>query len=63
MREIYTTSTLDAALARFDAFAEQWREKYPAMSRSWELAWNEFIPFLEFPVELRKVVDATNAIE
>ncbi len=25
--------------------------------------WNEFVPFLEFPVELRKIVYATDSIE
>ena len=33
------------------------------MIRSWENAWAEFVPFLEFPAELRKVVYTTNAIE
>jgi transposase-like protein len=63
MREIYTAATVDAALARFEAFAEEWRERYPAMISSWENAWQEFVPFLEFPVELRKIVYTTNAIE
>ena len=63
MREIYTAATVDAALARFETFAEEWREQYPAMITSWENAWQEFVPFLEFPVELRKIVYTTNAIE
>ena len=33
------------------------------MIGSWESAWDEFVPFLEFPAELRKVVYTTNAIE
>ena len=36
---------------------------YPAMIRSWENAWAEFVPFLEFPAELRKIVYTTNAIQ
>ena len=36
---------------------------YPAMISSWENSWAEFVPFLEFPVELRKIVYTTNAIE
>jgi len=63
MRAIYTAPTVDAAFAHFEAFAEEWRERYPAMIASWESAWNEFVPFLEFPVELRKIVYTTNAIE
>ncbi len=63
MREIYTAPTVDAAEVRFAEFAEQWRDKYPAMIDTWERAWAEFTPFLEFPAELRKVVYTTNAIE
>jgi putative transposase len=33
------------------------------MIGSWENAWAEFVPFLEFPTELRKIVYTTNAIE
>ncbi len=33
------------------------------MIRSWETAWAEFVPFLEFPAELRKIVYTTNSIE
>ena len=63
MREIYTAPTLDAAEARFGEFADRWRAKYPAMIDTWERAWGEFTPFLEFPVELRTIVYTTNAIE
>jgi transposase-like protein len=34
LREIYTAPTLDAAQARFDEFAETWRDRYPARIRS-----------------------------
>jgi transposase-like protein len=63
LREIYTAPTVEAAEARFNEFAEAWRPLYPAMIRSWENAWEEFVPFLEFPVELRRIVYTTNAIE
>jgi transposase-like protein len=63
MRDIYTAPTVEAAEARFNEFAENWRALYPAMIASWENAWQEFVPFLEFPVELRKIVYTTNAVE
>ena len=63
MREIYTAPSLPAAEVLFDDFATKWRPIYPAMISSWETSWNEFIPFLEFPAELRKIVYTTNAIE
>ncbi len=63
LRRIYEAPTVAAAETAFEDFAQEWREKYPAMIRSWESSWNEFVPFLEFPPELRKVVYTTNAIE
>lgn len=63
MREIYTAPTVEAAETRFADFAAEWGDVYPAMIEAWRSVWNEFVPFLEFPVELRKVVYTTNAIE
>ena len=63
MRAIYTAPTVEAAEAEFESFSGDWIEKYPAMIRSWENSWEEFVPFLEFPAELRKIVYTTNAIE
>ena len=37
--------------------------KYPAIVRLWENAWAEFVPFLAFDAEIRKVICTTNAIE
>jgi putative transposase len=63
LRPVYTAPTEQAAKARFDEFADAWGEKYPAIVRLWEHAWAEFVPFLAFDVEIRKVVCSTNAIE
>ena len=63
LRVIYTAPTVDAAETRFADFAQIWRNKYPAMVAMWERAWAEFIPFLAFPVEIRKLIYTTNGIE
>ena len=63
MRKIYEAPTVEAAEAHFAAFSDSWSDLYPAMISSWERAWGEFVPFLAFPVELRKIVYTTNAIE
>ena len=50
-------------MERFLEFAEAWGERYPAIVRLWENAWAEFVPFLSFDAEIRKIVCTTNAIE
>ena len=63
MKAIYTAPTVPAAEEAFETFAHEWRDTYPAMIASWESAWDEFVPFLESPAELRTIVYTTNSIE
>ena len=63
LKPVYTAATEDAATERFLEFAQTWGKKYPAIVRLWENAWAEFVPFLAFDVEIRKVICSTNAIE
>jgi transposase-like protein len=63
LKPVYTAPTEAAAEQRFLEFAEVWGEKYPAIVRLWTNAWAEFVPFLAFDAEIRKVVCSTNAIE
>jgi putative transposase len=63
LRPIYTAATEAAAMERFLEFCEVWGERYPAIVRLWENAWAEFVPFLSFDAEIRKIVCTTNAIE
>jgi transposase-like protein len=62
LRPVYTAPTETAAMERFLEFAEAWGERYPAIVRLWENAWAEFVPFLSFDVEIRKIICTTNAI-
>ncbi|WP_443033149.1 IS256 family transposase [Streptomyces sp. A1-5] len=63
LKPVYTAPTEDAATTRFLEFTETWGEKYPAIVRLWENAWAEFVPFLQFDAEIRRIVCTTNAIE
>ncbi len=63
LRPVYTAPTEAAAMERFLEFCEAWGERYPAIVRLWENAWAEFVPFLSFDVEIRKIICTTNAIE
>ena len=63
LRPVYTAPTEAAASARFGEFAETWGEQYPAIVALWTSAWSEFVPFLDYDVEIRRVICSTNAIE
>jgi transposase-like protein len=63
VKPIYTAVNADAARAAFDTMADNWSNRYPAVIRLWDNAWEAFIPFLDYDVEIRKVLCSTNAIE
>nr|WP_281363079.1 transposase [Changpingibacter yushuensis] len=63
LRPVYTAPTEAAARERFEEFATKWDAQYPAIRGLWERAWDQFIPFLDYDVEIRRVICSTNAIE
>jgi Transposase, Mutator family len=63
VKPIYTAVNASAARAALDELTEKWGQRYGAVIRLWENAWNEFIPFLDYDLEIRKLICSTNAIE
>jgi putative transposase len=63
LKPIYTAVNTTAARAALDDLADKWGKRYPAVIRLWDNAWEEFIPFLDYDVEIRRVICSTNAIE
>ena len=63
LRPIYTAASADAAWAAFEELEEKWGKTYPAIPKLWRSAWEQFIPFLDYDVEIRTVLCSTNAIE
>jgi putative transposase len=63
IKPIYTAVNADAARAALDELTVKWGSKYGAIIRLWNNAWDEFIPFLDYDVEIRTVICSTNAIE
>jgi transposase-like protein len=63
LRPVYTAPTEPAAAARFEEFAQTWGGRYPAIVALWRSAWADFVPFLDYDVEIRRVIRGTNAIE
>jgi len=63
LKPVYTAINAATARVAFDELAEKWGNRYPAIVRLWDNAWEEFIPFLDYDVEIRRVLCSTNAIE
>jgi transposase-like protein len=63
MRPIYTAPTIEAAELALDRFAQSWEARYPASVAAWRNHWNELTTFFKYPVELRRMIYTTNAIE
>lgn len=63
MRAIYTAPSLEAAEVELKNFDADFGGQYPGAVDVWCRAWNEFIPFLDYPPALRLIVYTTNAIE
>jgi putative transposase len=63
LKPIYTAPNPDAAAIALDELDKKWDRQYSAMIRLWRNAWEQFMPFLDYDVEIRKVICSTNAIE
>jgi transposase-like protein len=63
IKPIYTAVNAAVARVAFDELTEKWGARYPAIIRLWANAWEEFIPFLDYDIEIRRVICSTNAIE
>ncbi len=63
LRPVYSAPTEAAAGSALDELADKWGDRYPAIIRLWQNAWAEFVPFLSYSPEIRKVIYSTNAIE
>jgi len=64
LKTIYRATTETEALAALEAFAAgPWGSKYPPIAAIWRRQWLEVIPFFAYPLEVRRIIYTTNAIE
>ncbi|HEY8669406.1 MAG TPA: IS256 family transposase [Terriglobales bacterium] len=63
MRPIYTAPTVEAAELALERFAQSWEARYPMSVAAWRNHWDELTTFFKYPVELRRMIYTTNAIE
>jgi putative transposase len=63
LKAIYAAPTLTAAETALDEFEKQWGKQLPNVVKMWRTRWQEVIPFLAFPTDVRRMLYTTNAIE
>lgn len=63
LKEIYRAPNEDAALDALERFEERFGERYPAIGKIWRDAWDRFVPMLDYPPPIRRVLYTTNTVE
>jgi putative transposase len=63
LKLIYGAPTLTAAERALNEFEKQFGKLLPTVVKMWRTKWEEVIPFLAFPVDVRRILYTTSAIE
>ena len=63
MRQIYTSINQENSVEALKSLKTKWGQKYKYAIDGWENNWENLMPFLEYPLELRKIIYTTNTIE
>jgi putative transposase len=63
MKDIYNAPNREAAQLALDQLEQKWGHKYGYAIKSWRDNWEELTAFLDFPLEIRKIIYTTNIIE
>lgn len=56
VKPIYPAVNVPRPARHLTSWPRNWGQRYPAVTRLWDDAWNEFIPFLDYDVEIRRVI-------
>lgn len=63
LKMVYQATTEEQALNQLSVFKDNWGKLYPTAIKSWEENWDILSTYFDYPVEIRKVIYTTNAIE
>jgi putative transposase len=63
LKRIYEAATATEAEFCLGDFAAKWDAAYPMVSQVWRRNWSRVTPFFGYPMEIRKAIYTTNAIE
>jgi transposase-like protein len=63
LKDVYNATNRDAAETALSAMEQKWGEKYGYAFRSWRNNWDNLTIYFDYPMEIRKIIYTTNAIE
>jgi len=63
LRPVYQAENEQAAELALEEAAAKLDARYPSVTRTFRNRWAEFVPFLSYPAELRRMLYTTNAVE
>jgi putative transposase len=63
LKEIYQAPNEEAALEALERFEQHFGDRYPAIGKLWRDAWDRFVPMLDYPPAIRRVLYTTNMVE
>jgi putative transposase len=63
LKSIYSAPSEKAWLDSLDEFGKKWDVKYPMISKSWRVNWENLNEFFAYPADISKAIYTANAIE
>jgi len=63
LRAVYRAANAEEAERQLELFDKKWGKQYPMIAQAWRAHWENVIPFMALPADLRRIVYTTNAIE
>ena len=63
LKLVYGAINKEAAYDALESFEKKWGSKYGYAIKSWKENWEELTVYFDYPMEIRKIIYTTNAIE
>jgi transposase-like protein len=63
LKTVYGAINKEMAYDALEEFARKWGSKYAYALKSWRDNWDELTAYFDFPLEIRRIIYTTNAIE
>jgi transposase-like protein len=63
LKPLYTAETEEHAKAALEELDEKYSASYPSVARTFRNGWQQFVPFLAYPSDVRRMLYTTNTID